>query len=88
VDLLIVPRRLGQTKANTTLDTYPHTVPGLQEKAAAIMDEITTPVALPADLTAPGLVSISRKITETFHFLDISPLKRYNLPCLTAWAAS
>ena len=55
VDLLTVSRRLGHSKASTTLDTYAHSVPGLQEKAAAIMDEITTPVALPADLTAPKL---------------------------------
>ena len=53
VDLSTVSRRLGHSKASTTLDTYAHTVPGLQEKAAAIMDEITALVALPADLAVP-----------------------------------
>jgi len=53
IDLLTVSRRLGHSRASTTLDTYAHMVPGTQEKAAAVMDEITTPVALPADLTTP-----------------------------------
>ncbi len=52
VDLLTVSRRLGHSKASTTLDTYAHMVSGTQEKAAAVMDEITTPVSLPADLMA------------------------------------
>ena len=52
VDLLTVSRRLGHSKASTTLDTYAHMVTGTQEKAAAVMDEITTPVSLPADLIA------------------------------------
>ena len=43
------------SKPSTTLNNYAHTVPGMQEKAAAIMDGITTPVALPANLTAPQL---------------------------------
>ena len=52
VDLLTVSRRLGHSRASTTLDTYAHMVTGTQEKAAAVMDEITTPVSLPADLMA------------------------------------
>lgn len=52
IDLLTVARRLGHAKASTTLDTYGHLVPWTQEKAAAVMDDITTPVALPAELTA------------------------------------
>ena len=55
VDIPTVKRRLGHSKASTTLDTYAHVVPGVEDKAVAIMDEITTPVALPADLTAPKL---------------------------------
>jgi len=55
VDMSTVKRRLGHTKVSTTFDNYVHAVPGMQEKAAAVMDEITTPVALPADLTAPKL---------------------------------
>jgi len=55
VDMSTVKRRLGHTKVSTTFDNYVHAVPGMQEKAAAVIDEITTPVALPADLTAPKL---------------------------------
>ena len=53
IDLLTVSRRLGHSRASTTLDTYAHMVPGTQEKAAAVMDEITTAVSWPADFTAP-----------------------------------
>jgi integrase len=53
VDLVTVSRRLGHTQASTTLNTYAHAVPGTQEKAAAIMDEITSLISLPANLTAP-----------------------------------
>ena len=37
----------------TTLDTHAHMVPGAQENAASVMDEITTPITLPPDLIAP-----------------------------------
>ena len=53
IGLLTVSRRLGHTRASTTLDTYAHMVSGTQKKAAALMDEITTPVSLPTDLIAP-----------------------------------
>ena len=53
IDLVTVSRRLGHTQASTTLNTYAHAVPGTQEKAAAIMDEITSLISLPANLTAP-----------------------------------
>ena len=53
IDLLTVSRRLGHSRASTTLDTYAHMVPGTQEKAAAVMDEITTLVSWPSDLVAP-----------------------------------
>ena len=62
VDIPTVKRRLGHSKASTTLDTYAHVVPGVEDKAVAIMDEITTPVALPADLTAPKLHLIAPKL--------------------------
>ncbi len=50
--------------AGTTFDNYLHAVPGMQEKAAAVMDEITTPVALPADLTAPKLHLTAPKLHQ------------------------
>jgi len=55
IDLLTISRRLGHIRASTTLDTYAHMVPGAQENAASVMDEITTPVSLPPDLIAPKL---------------------------------
>ncbi|MCJ7733725.1 MAG: tyrosine-type recombinase/integrase [Anaerolineales bacterium] len=61
IDLLTVSRRLGHTRASTTLDTYAHMVPGAQENAASVMDEITTPVFLPPDLIAP-MESIAPRI--------------------------
>ncbi|NQS91793.1 MAG: tyrosine-type recombinase/integrase [Chloroflexi bacterium] len=53
IDLLTVSRRLGHSMASTTLDTYAHMVSGTQEKAAAVMDEITTSVSWSAYLVAP-----------------------------------
>ena len=55
IDVHTVSRRLGHAKTSITLDIYAHAMPGTQEKAAALMDEITTPIALPAELTAQKL---------------------------------
>ena len=55
VDLLTVSKRLGHSKPSITLDIYAHSVPGLQEKAATIMDEITTPISFPEEIIAPKL---------------------------------
>jgi len=48
VPILVVSKRLGHAKVSTTLDIYGHFLPGMQDEAAAIMDELVTPVA--ADL--------------------------------------
>ncbi len=55
VDILTVSKRLGHSKSSITLDTYGHMIPGVQEKAASIMDEITTPVSFCKTITAPKL---------------------------------
>jgi integrase len=56
VPVLVVSRRLGHAKASMTLDIYAHLVPSMQERAAEVMDEITTPVLLPEmPLVAPQL---------------------------------
>ncbi len=34
---------IGLSKPSVTLDIYGHMIPGQQDKAAAVMDEITTP---------------------------------------------
>ena len=55
VDVLIVSKRLGHAKPSITLDIYAHAIPGLQDDAAALMDEITTPISLPSEMVAHGL---------------------------------
>jgi integrase len=46
IPMLVVSRRLGHAKASITLDVYGHLVPGKQEEAAALMDELMTPISL------------------------------------------
>ena len=48
IPILIVSRRLGHAKVSTTLDIYGHFIPGMQDQAAQMMDELVTPIA--ADL--------------------------------------
>jgi len=55
VDILTVTKRLGHSKSSVTLDTCGHLTPSVQEKAAAIMDKINTPVVLFTPKTAPKL---------------------------------
>lgn len=45
IPLLVVSRRLGHAKPSVTLDVYGHYLPGMQNQAAAIMDELVTPIA-------------------------------------------
>lgn len=70
IDLLTVSRRLGHSKASTTLDYYAHMVTGTQEKAAAVMNELTTLVALPTEITAEkasDLIAPQRAIAPKLH---------------------
>jgi len=57
-------------KASTSLDMYAHMVSGIQEKAAAVMDEITTPVSLPAGLL-PKAGVFSTNCTENRVLKDV-----------------
>ena len=54
IDVHTVSRRLGHAKTSVKLDIYAHEIPGSQDKATALMDEINTPVSLPPDLIAPS----------------------------------
>ena len=45
IPLIVVSRRLGHSKPSVTLDVYGHYMPGMQRKAADLMDEIVTPIA-------------------------------------------
>jgi hypothetical protein len=64
VDILTVAKRLGHSKTSVTLDTYGHLIPGVQEKAAYIMDEITTPVTLFTRETAPGIAAVCQRMSK------------------------
>ena len=46
VPLLIVSKRLGHARPSITLDIYGHLLPSMQEHAAAVMDEIITPIQM------------------------------------------
>jgi len=45
IPLIVVSRRLGHSKPSVTLDIYGHYIPGMQKEAAAMMDELVTPIA-------------------------------------------
>ena len=79
LDPLTVSPRLGHTKASTTLNIYAHTVPGLQEKAAAIMDEITTLVSLSAELTEPQLHPVAPR-PKKWKILTLNQKTEYFVP--------
>ena len=49
IDVHTVSRRLGHAKTSITLDIYAHAIPGSQERAANLMDELTIPIALPQE---------------------------------------
>lgn len=51
VPVIVVSRRLGHAKASITLDIYGHLIPGMQEEAANLMDDLVTPVELPTPVT-------------------------------------
>lgn len=55
VDILTVSKRIGHSKPSVTLDIYGHMITGPQDKAAALMDEITTPITMETLKTAPKL---------------------------------
>lgn len=44
IPLIVVSRRLGHSKPSVTLDIYGHYLPGMQDKAASLMDELVTPI--------------------------------------------
>ena len=47
IPILVVSRRLGHSKPSVTLDIYGHYLPGMQEEAANLMDELVTPIEDP-----------------------------------------
>ena len=60
IPVIVVTRRLGPAKPSITLDIYGHLIPGIQEEAAQLMDELITPVEFQQlHPTAPDLHTIS-----------------------------
>jgi integrase len=50
----VVQERLGHATISTTLDTYSHVLPGLQEAAANSFDDILLPKAVDSATLANG----------------------------------
>ncbi len=46
IPLIIVSRRLGHAQPSITLDVYGHLIPGKQQEAALLMDELLTPIQI------------------------------------------
>ena len=44
IPVMIVSRRLSHARPSITLDIYGHLIPGMQEEAAQMIDELITPV--------------------------------------------
>jgi len=65
VPVIVVSKRLGHARPSITLDIYGHLIPSKQQEAAAIMDEILSPVSIeisPEKLpVAPGLLQHSER---------------------------
>ncbi|MBX3002849.1 MAG: site-specific integrase [Anaerolineales bacterium] len=62
VDVLVVSRRLGHSRASITLDVYGHLIPSGQEKAAHVVENLISPISVSElSATAPDLHPISSK---------------------------
>ncbi len=61
VPVIVVSRRLGHSKPSITLDVYGHLIPGMQEEAATLMDEILTP------LEVSGCTQIAPEMKEVLN---------------------
>ena len=46
IPVIIVSRRLGHARPSITLDIYGHLIPGKQEEAAELMDNLLTPIEI------------------------------------------
>jgi integrase len=59
IPVIVVSRRLGHARPSITLDIYGHLIPGMQEEAALMIDELITPVEFQQlHPTAPDLQPI------------------------------
>ncbi len=46
IPVIVESRRLGHARPSITLDIYGHYLPGMQEQAANLMDELVIPIAV------------------------------------------
>ncbi len=49
IPLIVVSRRLGHAQPSITLDVYGHLIPGKQQEAASLMDDLLTPIQFKLD---------------------------------------
>jgi hypothetical protein len=56
IPINVVSAILGHSKASVTLDIYSHVYSGRQEQAAALMDELVTPV--PVDFSKESFTMV------------------------------
>lgn len=61
IPVLVASRRLGHAKASITLDVYGHLLPGRQEEAARLMDDLLPMSVEIAPKTAPARNKSSKK---------------------------
>jgi integrase len=45
IPVIVVSKRIGHAKVSTTLDIYGHYMPGMQDRAATLMDSLVIPTA-------------------------------------------
>jgi integrase len=46
IPVIVVSRRLGHAQPSITLDVYGHLIPGKQQEAASLMDQLMTPIQI------------------------------------------
>jgi len=56
IPVIVASHMLGHSKVSITLDTYGHLIPEMQHQAAALMDELITPVEIGLHLVAPDTI--------------------------------
>jgi integrase len=68
IPVIVVSRRLGHARPFITLDIYGHLIPGMQEEAALLIDELITPVEFgQLHPTAPDLQTLRTDESYTPH---------------------
>lgn len=58
IPLIVVSRRLGHANASVTLNIYAHTTVDMQNEAAALMDDLITPVPVICKVAPPSSMAM------------------------------